>query len=84
MKRVFSLIVATLFVLSASAETLTSPDGNLVMKFNLTKSGKPTYSLSYKGKVVIKTSALGYEFVDNAYENYGTFYHTPKRPKDSR
>ena len=80
MKRVFSLIVATLFVLSASAETLTSPDGNLVMKFNLTKSGKPTYSLNYKGKEVIKTSALGYEFVDNAYENYGTFYHTPKRP----
>ena len=73
-------MIATMLAISASAQTLTSPDGNLVMKFELTKKGKPTYTLSYKGQEVVRPSALGFEFVDNAYENYGAFYHTPKRP----
>ncbi|MBQ2395185.1 MAG: glycoside hydrolase family 97 catalytic domain-containing protein, partial [Alistipes sp.] len=66
--------------LSATATSLKSPDGNLELKFELNSKGMPTYSLKYKGVEVIKTSALGFEFVDNAYENYGAFYHTPKRP----
>lgn len=80
MNRLFILMIATMLAISASAQTLTSPDGNLVMKFELTKKGKPTYTLSYKGQEVVRPSALGFEFVDNAYENYGAFYHTPKRP----
>lgn len=80
MKKILTLLVVSILAISASAQTLTSPDGNLVMKFSLTKKGKPTYTLSYKGLEVIKPSALGFEFVDNAYENYGAFYHTPKRP----
>lgn len=73
-------MIATMLAISASAQTLSSPDGNLVMTFALTQKGTPTYTLSYKGQEVIRPSALGFEFVDNAYENYGTFYHTPKRP----
>ena len=80
MKKILTLLVVSILAISASAQTLTSPDGNLVMKFSLTKKGKPIYTLSYKGQEVIKPSALGFEFVDNAYENYGAFYHTPKRP----
>ena len=80
MKKILTLLIVSILAISASAQTLTSPDGNLVMKFSLTKKGKPTYTLSYKGQEVIKPSALGFEFVDNAYENYGAFYHTPKRP----
>ncbi|MBQ3260135.1 MAG: glycoside hydrolase family 97 protein [Alistipes sp.] len=80
MKRLFILMIATMLAISASAQTLSSPDGNLVMTFALTQNGTPTYTLSYKGQEVIRPSALGFEFVDNAYENYGTFYHTPKRP----
>ncbi|MBQ7342140.1 MAG: glycoside hydrolase family 97 protein [Alistipes sp.] len=80
MKRLFILMIATMLAISASAQTLSSPDGNLVMTFALTQKGTPTYTLSYKGQEVIRPSALGFEFVDNAYENYGAFYHTPKRP----
>ncbi len=42
------------------AITLTSPDGNLVMKFALT-DGVPTYSLDFGGQAVILPSRLGFE-----------------------
>ena len=57
MNRLFILMIATMLAISASAQTLTSPDGNLVMKFELTKKGKPTYILSYKGQEVVRPSA---------------------------
>ncbi|WP_062176245.1 glycoside hydrolase family 97 protein [Dysgonomonas macrotermitis] len=44
-----------------SAQELKSPNGNLVMKFSLQGNGVPTYSLTYKGKDVIKPSKLGLE-----------------------
>ena len=80
MKRILTLALLLLAVVVSNGKTLKSPDGNLVMTFELTKSGRPTYELTYKGKQVVAPSALGFEFVDNAYENYGTFYHTPERP----
>ena len=80
MKRILTLALLLLAVVVSNGKTLKSPDGNLVMTFELTKSGSPTYELTYKGKQVVAPSALGFEFVDNAYENYGTFYHTPERP----
>ena len=43
---------------------LKSPDGNLVASFALTDGGVPTYSLTYKGKAVIKTSKLGLALKD--------------------
>ena len=73
-------VILAFVALSATATSLKSPDGNLELKFELNSKGMPTYSLKYKGVEVIKPSALGFEFVDNAYENYGAFYHTPKRP----
>ncbi len=80
MKRFF-LTITTMFVaLTAMAEQLTSPDGNLVMTFRLADGGKPTYSLTYKGKTVVKPSALGFEFVDNAYHNYGHYDEVVSRP----
>lgn len=42
------------------AQTITSPDNNLTMQFSL-NGGVPYYSLTYKGKEVIKTSKLGIE-----------------------
>ena len=44
-----------------SAQTLTSPDGNYQMNFSLTGDGSPLYTLTYKGKEVIKQSKLGIE-----------------------
>ena len=44
-----------------SAQELKSPNGNLVMRFSLEGNGVPTYTLTYKGKDVIKPSKLGLE-----------------------
>ncbi len=45
--------------LVGSAQTLKSPNGNLEMKFYLQDGGIPTYTLTFKGKDVIKPSKLG-------------------------
>ena len=39
-----------------------SPDGNLILKFDLSKDGKPFYTTLFKNKTVIDTSYLGMEF----------------------
>ena len=43
------------------AQELKSPDGKFVMNFSLVENGTPSYTLMYKGKVVIKPSKLGLE-----------------------
>lgn len=42
-----------------SAETISSPDGNVTLDFSLSSAGRPQYSVSYKGRDVIKPSGLG-------------------------
>ena len=44
-----------------SAQTLTSPNGKLSMSFSLSGDSAPVYSLTYKGKTVIKPGKLGLE-----------------------
>lgn len=61
-------IAGTIFLLLLSysllsAQSLTSPNGNLSMNFALLADGSPTYSLIYKGKEVIKPSKLGLELM---------------------
>ena len=48
-------------MISAQAQQLQSPDKQLVMTFSLLSDGTPSYTLSYKGKEVIKLSTLGFE-----------------------
>jgi len=55
------LLLATPFFLKA--QTITSPDKHLSLKFEL-KNGVPFYELTFKGKAVIKTSQLGIEIKD--------------------
>lgn len=45
--------------------TITSPDQNNKLEFSLSKTGEPQYSLTSNGKIIIKTSKLGFEFEDN-------------------
>ena len=47
------------------AQELKSPDGKFVMSF-LLENGTPSYTLVYKGKVVIKPSKLGLELKSDA------------------
>ena len=60
-KKLFSVAVLLCGCIFASAQTLTSPDGNLVMNFSLNEKGCPTYDLTFKDKTVIKPSKLGLE-----------------------
>lgn len=48
-----------LFLGSIFPQTVFSPNGNLSLSFNLTTEGKLFYQLSFKGKQIIKPSALG-------------------------
>ena len=60
-KGVFLLLVLTCSI--ASAQTLTSPNGNYQMNFSLSANGAPVYTLTYKGKAVIRPSKLGLELM---------------------
>ena len=46
---------------TAMAESITSPNGQLQLKFSVSAQGEPVYELSYKGKPVINPSKLGLE-----------------------
>lgn len=51
MKKLILCVMICLFGVGFSlAQTLTSPDGNLVMDFHLSADKTPVYSLKYKGK----------------------------------
>jgi glucan 1,4-alpha-glucosidase len=59
-------IIALLFFsccMSSYAQVITSPDNNLSLTFSLS-DGVPFYHLTYKQKVLIKTSKLGIELED--------------------
>ncbi len=53
-------LVMTLCALPALGQSVSSPDGNLTVDFSLTDEGQPQYSLTYKGREVIKPSKLGF------------------------
>jgi hypothetical protein len=60
-KKFFLIVVSLIIVTFVNAQELKSPNGHLAMAFSLQADGTPTYTLSYKGKVVIKPSTLGLE-----------------------
>lgn len=57
---ILSLALSLFATGSAWAQTLKSPDGNLVLDFHLSGTETPVYSLDYKGKSVIKESKMGF------------------------
>ena len=71
MRKIILSIAAMTFTLFAAAQTLTSPNGNVALKFSLTQSGQPTYELSYKGKPVCKPSHLGLELAKDKHASKG-------------
>nr|WP_321407548.1 glycoside hydrolase family 97 protein [uncultured Carboxylicivirga sp.] len=63
MKKLLFLINMVLFASVMFGQSLTSPDGNFKMQFQLI-DGKPSYKLDYKGKAIVKESHLGFELFD--------------------
>lgn len=62
MKQTIGCLAALLFLcVYTFAQELRSPNGNLVLQFNVTSAGAPQYQLAYKNKAVIKPSTLGLE-----------------------
>lgn len=59
-----------LLPLMATAQTVTSPNGNVKVKFSL-DNGRPTYEMTYKGKAVVKPSHLGLELVKTKHASKG-------------
>lgn len=47
--------------ITAAAQDLLSPDGQLKLNFTIDAEGRPTYDLTYKGRDIIKPSHLGIE-----------------------
>lgn len=61
-KHFSALIICLLLTLGTAAQhKLTSPNGLLEMTFQTNTNGAPVYTLTYKGKDVIKPSTLGLE-----------------------
>ena len=54
-----------------SAQTVTSPNGKIAVKFSLTGNGVPTYEMTYKGKEVVKSSHLGIELAKDKHASKG-------------
>ena len=53
------------------ATEVKSPNGNIVLNFTVEK-GRPTYTLSYKGREVVRPSHLGLELAKDKHASMGT------------
>ena len=71
-------IVVLLFLLSSltlSATEISSPNGNILLKFSLSQFGQPVYEVTYKGRPVIKPSHLGLELAKDKHASMGLREH---------
>lgn len=66
MKKILLLLLFVLIICAVSfpAQNLNSPNGKLSLSFKLTPTGEPVYRLSYKNKIVVKESKMGFEIKD--------------------
>ena len=51
--------------------SVTSPNGNIELKFSVDATGRPVYEMTYKGKAVIKPSFLGLELAKDKHASMG-------------
>ena len=72
-KRIELLLLVWL-PLAVFATNVSSPNGNIVLTFNV-EGGRPTYSLTYKGHEVVKPSHLGFELAKDKHSTLGVKEH---------
>lgn len=66
-----ALLSIALLPMIGMAQTVSSPNGNVTVKFSLTNDGQPTYEMEYKGKTVCKPSHLGLELAKDKHASKG-------------
>ena len=66
-----ALLSIALLPMIGMAQTVSSPNGNVTVKFSLTDDGQPTYEMEYKGKTVCKPSHLGLELAKDKHASKG-------------
>ena len=71
MKKIITILSALLLPLMAMAQSVSSPDGNVTVKFSLADGGIPTYEMTYKNKAVVKPSRLGLELAKDKHASKG-------------
>ena len=64
------LLALLLFPLAALATEVKSPNGNVALNF-MVEEGRPVYSVTYKGKDVIRPSHLGLELAKDKHASMG-------------
>jgi hypothetical protein len=57
--RKLHLLVFLISILSVEAQNVSSPSKTISLSFKLSSDGKPTYSVNYKTKPIVKESTLG-------------------------
>lgn len=70
MKKTFLSAFLAICALAANAQTVSSPNGNVQVRFWL-DSGRPTYELNYKQRPVVKPSHLGLELAKDKHASKG-------------
>ncbi|MBO7103224.1 MAG: glycoside hydrolase family 97 N-terminal domain-containing protein, partial [Bacteroidaceae bacterium] len=71
-KRIVALLLFVIaFASCVCAQTVSSPNGKVVVKFSIAQGGVPTYEMSYKGKAVVKPSRLGLELAKDKHASKG-------------
>ena len=72
MRKILYLLPFYLFtLLPLNAATVASPNGNVVVKFEIDAQGRPTYEMTYKGKTVVLPSHLGLELAKDKHASKG-------------
>ena len=64
------LFISLLLASVTWATEVKSPNGNIVLNFTI-EDGRPTYTLSYKGKEVVRPSHLGLELARDKHASMG-------------
>ena len=64
------LLALLLLPMTAMATEVKSPNGNIVLNFTV-EDGRPTYTLSYKGREVVRPSHLGLELAKDKHASLG-------------
>lgn len=69
MKRFLTLATTLCFLFTSHAIEITSPSGQLRLNVNVDSDGVPLYSLDYKGKELVRPSALGLVADESVFAN---------------